>query len=548
VVSGIAYNRSLHLFDDPDWRAELRAVGSGAIDACALPNAGDVCDMTGPASPSVPSTTERLRFGIWCAAPGGDVCVHGSTLHDAAAVLHGATVTLTDETAPVVSSIGGTLVAGSGWKRGTQSLSVTATDVTGIDVSQVTGGTAPVVVADTACDSTQVTPCVTGNGTKTVNVDTTGWDDGIYPLAAVVTDAAGNANTGSPAAVARVDNTDPAAPNALQVSGGNVWSDDQSRTVSFTIPAGEVSPIVTAHFSRCTILGAGCVDEGTVSVPAGQQNGTKSKTLTLPAGTGSYQLRVALEDAAGNVGDPSQATVNVFYDPDPPAAPTFGAPSAGAAAGQYSVPVVFSAGGGAPITKSEFRVCRDTQAACTGPFTDDGTPSTAEVSLPTPGDYRLEVRVVDAAGNTSPVGFTTVTYPAVPTPTATPTVEPTVVPTVSPTVEPTPTPPPIVVKKKPSVKLTSTKLSSKGLKLDVQYESGATGTVTVRFTTKVKRKKLTITRRVALKNGRLKVTLKFKKATKGTLTLTYLGDDQYLARITKKTVKRPTSKKKAAKR
>src|SRR6185503_7506852 len=123
---------------------------------------GQAASWSSPAGAGV----NEVRIGVRCEPADSDAaCVHGASLQRATATLYSATVTVEDPKAPVAKALTGTLVAG-GWRKGTETVSVTGSDETGIDVSQVVrdGVGVPALTEDRACDFTLAAPC-SGPGT-----------------------------------------------------------------------------------------------------------------------------------------------------------------------------------------------------------------------------------------------------------------------------------------------------------------------------------------------------------------------------------------------
>jgi hypothetical protein len=205
----------------------------------------------------------------------------------------------------------GALAGEGGWLRGVQDVAFDAADNVGIARGRVEldGG----VVHDDArsCDYTRPVPC--GNGTISAQLDTRGWADGAHTLRLGAQDAAENWTW--VARTVRVDNTLPPEP-APALDGGSDWNAARTRTVTFPLPPGQAAPLVRARVRIC-VSGGACRDVGPGIQPA---RAGGSVSVEAFAGPGEYSLRVALEDAAGNVG-PAAPPLTLRFDDAAPGAP-----------------------------------------------------------------------------------------------------------------------------------------------------------------------------------------------------------------------------------
>jgi hypothetical protein len=158
------------------------------------------------------------------------------------------------------------------------------------------------------CNFAQAKPC--SDRTSQWTVPLAGLPDGRHSLTVSATDAAGN----SAAAVrdVYVDNTAP-DPVAPQVVGGDTWRRANQFEVAWTNPTNHAAPIVRAYWKICATDGT-CPSRG-------QRDGTNVQglsSLRVPA-PGEYQLRVWLEDAAGNAHEGSAViSAALRFDPEPP--------------------------------------------------------------------------------------------------------------------------------------------------------------------------------------------------------------------------------------
>lgn len=235
--------------------------------------------------------------------------------------------TLRDDVAPTVGPPGGTLLSG-GWRRGTQTLGVTAGDLGGgltrvsAEVDDGTSLQSPSACATAGGRYVRLQPCPLARGV-TWSVNTAQLPDGTRTATVRASDAGGATATRTVAF--RVDNTAPGAPRETTVTGGGSWRRTNGFVVRWANPGGQHAPIVAAGWRACR-SGDGCV--------TGQRTGvgvTDSGPIALP-GAGEWDVRLWLEDAAGNA-NPTAASLplRLRYDPDPPllrfASPDLAAPT-----------------------------------------------------------------------------------------------------------------------------------------------------------------------------------------------------------------------------
>jgi hypothetical protein len=208
--------------------------------------------------------------------------------------MYSVTVTLTEQSSPVVSGESGPLWGG-GVVWGTVPLGFQATDPSGIERLAASDNGSVGVTAQESCEFTQTVPCPQLQP-GALSVDTTRFPDGHAQVALSVSDAAGNTTvTTSPPLV--VDNNGPPAPARLTASAGDAanvvdlaWSD----------PANPPQPVTSAFAQLCQ---ATCAPAVMVS-PSG------AGQITGP-GPGSYTVRLWLLDSAGKGGPQNAATTAV---------------------------------------------------------------------------------------------------------------------------------------------------------------------------------------------------------------------------------------------
>jgi hypothetical protein len=300
VITGVTYYRDLEiaptsddlvvgLFDGNGARLETCQGTFENHYACSLPNNQAPRTVSGLAATG-------LFFGIECQLqPAEEHCLSGSPGHQlASADMYSVTVTLTEQSSPVVSGESGPLWGG-GVVWGTVPLGFQASDSSGIERLAASDNGSLGASAQESCEFTQTVPCpqLQPGG---LSVDTTRFPDGHGQVAMTVSDAAGNTTVATSPPVV-IDNNGPPAPASLTASaasGSNVvnlaWSD----------PANPPQPVASAFVQLCQ---ATCVPPVAVS-PGG------AGQITGP-GPGSYTVRLWLLDSAGKGGPQNAATTAV---------------------------------------------------------------------------------------------------------------------------------------------------------------------------------------------------------------------------------------------
>ena len=370
-------------------------------------------------------------------------CLYGlGPYPDAAIVLRSSVVTIEENTPPSVSALSVTGLA-DGWATKSSQISMSGSDQLGLRKLELLDGLTVVSTKAGACVDWSVRPCaeaeVGGGPGLSFDAALPGLASGSHELRARATDAAGNQSVSEPVTV----KVDADAPVAGGLSGGGL-SNVSTRTLAWNAPgggspitAGEVELCSTGDPSRCT----------TTSVPP-----AGPFTFDL-ASYGQASARVRLTDLAGNVGvSASEVFTLDAVAPSPPVVAVSGSNSSSRA---FAV----SHPGDADVIGYAPRLCRDNTCA---DLPRQGATGAISAQLGPPGAYRLEVVLIDAAGNMSAPGSTSFTY-AAPAPTPTP----------------TPTPPPGVLQ---SVKLATVlprKLPKKSVLVRGTVVAGSTGRITV---------------------------------------------------------------------
>jgi hypothetical protein len=231
--------------------------------------------------------------------------------------LRALTITVEDPSSPIrVGFTGGDLVAG-GWRRGSQSVGVTATDdQAGVRFGETTLDGARVGITEYPCEkafvgsewrATRMRPCLT-TVSATHTVATGSFSDGPHTLVHCATDFAANAACG-PARTVLIDNNPPAHPRAVALAGGEGWRRANDFDLGWENPdQGRGSPIAGTAWR---IVGGAGFDTG-VRFAAGRDRRSLAD-LGVPA-AGSYALQLWLRDEAGNEAPTSAVTVPLRFD------------------------------------------------------------------------------------------------------------------------------------------------------------------------------------------------------------------------------------------
>jgi hypothetical protein len=131
-------------------------------------------------------------------------CANGFSQHFGRVELNSATVTVTDEQAPQITSLSGSLFSG-GLVRGTLSGTIDGSDSSGVQYARTYVDGAQVAQQASACDFTQTAPCPASSSNQ-FSLDTSTLANGPHQIQAAVVDAAGNQILGSPIQIT-VENT-----------------------------------------------------------------------------------------------------------------------------------------------------------------------------------------------------------------------------------------------------------------------------------------------------------------------------------------------------
>ncbi len=406
TITGISYRRFLGQLGDNDVIPGLRDARGALIgnEWCQYPN-GDFSCSRGSESINVAPTdivglnTTALAFGLVCVPQAPAIsCLSSVSNEQAWFSVYSAAITIRQTTAPTLGTPSGSLLDGD-WQHGSQAVTLSsASDTSGIEHLglAIDGGVAapPSSGSVPICDFTRPKPC-RDLGASSWTLDTTSLADGQHVAAIVAQNPAAISTSTGPLGF-KVDNTPPGAPLALASSAGVDWQGSNSTHLTWALPpTGQGSPTTAAYTSICDRDGVNCGPE-TASASLTSADAAVSSTAT-----GSYTLKVRLEDAAGR--GPS-ATVPFRYSSAAPPAPTAMTSSATAWQSSQRVDVTWvpPARGAdeAPIVSGLVEVCDQDGSHCR--TAQPVGPGGGAVELPGEGPFQLRGRVVNAAGQSDP--------------------------------------------------------------------------------------------------------------------------------------------------
>lgn len=287
--------------------------GAGGFDVIAADDRTD----TGPSAFTAGFGTPRPAFEsrLLCARMEDRHCSLAAPSFSSVRAL---TLTLEDS-APPAATVGGELLA-PGWRRGALSLGYSASDAgSGVRFSETLVDGARVALTEHACAkemiagewrATRMRPCeLTRSGAH--QVATASFGDGPHELRHCTEDFAG-ARACAPGRQLLIDNTAPAAPRALSVSGGEGWRSFNEFDLAWANPEqGVASPIAGASYR---ITGPG-YDSGVRYVPGRDQSALLDLAVPAP---GEYRVGVWLRDEAGNENPAAAATAALRFDDEAP--------------------------------------------------------------------------------------------------------------------------------------------------------------------------------------------------------------------------------------
>ena len=305
------------------WAAQLfaqRANGTSELFGTAGDDAFHAygfttADLGAPGSPRVVAQLRCYRAG------GCDLATLGGATNRS----RGIELTLRDVSPPSVSASGPLVDAPGRWHRGVETVSaLAADDGSGVRAwSLLLDGAGTRSLGTEACPGDRgsyavaLQPCPTSSSAG-FEIDTSSIPDGAHTVQLCAADYGAGANVGCTSPVAlQVDNQVPLQPQGLEVVGGeDRWHSTRSFDLMWALPPQDGgSPLSAIHVRVLDARGGIAVREWTMQ-PAGRLD-----DLTVPNNPGVYTVEIWLEDAAGNIGAATTASLR-FDDRRPgPAQP-----------------------------------------------------------------------------------------------------------------------------------------------------------------------------------------------------------------------------------
>lgn len=282
------------------WAAELRARPSEQLLLGYRPQQN--CNGTGfhyraTLSLGVPAGTTQILQNVQC---GAGRCQSGASFHT-----FGATVTINDPYGPSGQITGGGLAGGT-WTGGSQDLSFSLGDHTGIKSAALAVDGGPQTPRTFPCDYTRAVPCFNQN--QAFTYETNGLPDGPHTARLTFTDAGNNA--GALERTFYVDNHPP-EPVQAAVVGGEGWRRANGFSVRWPNVEQEFAPVVRARYRLCGPTG-NCAEGFRSGKAITEISDLEASKL------GDSTLQVWLEDEAGNESDFGAATMHLRLDPEAP--------------------------------------------------------------------------------------------------------------------------------------------------------------------------------------------------------------------------------------
>jgi hypothetical protein len=196
------------------WVPEIVDANGNQLPGETCASNGD-CEISGESMHAGLDTTS-LAIELVCepAPVQLTVCGNGFSQHFARVELNSATVTVTDDQAPQITSTSGSLFT-DGLVHGTLSGTINASASSGVQYARVYVDGAQVAQQELACDFTQPAPCPASSSNQ-FSLDTSTLSDGPHQIQAAVVDAAGNQTLGSPVQIT-VENSTPTVPSPSTV-------------------------------------------------------------------------------------------------------------------------------------------------------------------------------------------------------------------------------------------------------------------------------------------------------------------------------------------
>ena len=211
TISAISIDRDLYEQGE-GWVPQIVEAGGSVLpgETCSFSASNGGCEVSGEITHPVLDTTS-LAIELVCEPeqPRVTVCGNGFSQHFARVELNSATVTLTDNQAPQITSTSGSLFT-AGLARGTITGTVDGSDNSGVQSARIYVDGTQVAQQELACDFTRPAPCPAGSSNQ-FSLDTSTLANGPHQIQAAVIDAAGNQTLAGPVQIT-VDNTTPIVP------------------------------------------------------------------------------------------------------------------------------------------------------------------------------------------------------------------------------------------------------------------------------------------------------------------------------------------------
>jgi hypothetical protein len=406
TISAISVNRDLYRQAE-GWEPQIVEADGSALPGETCSSDGD-CEISGEAIHTGLDTTS-LAIELVCepAPVHLTVCANGFSQHFGRVELNSATVTVTDNQTPQITSTSGPLFAG-GLVAGTLLGTIGGSDNSGVQYARVYVDGTQVAQQASSCDFTLPAPCPASSSSQ-FSLDTRTLSNGPHQIQAAVVDAAGNQTLASPLQV-MVDNTNPSAPTGLLVNGrgSGAWV-NQPVTITWTNPGQpQGDPISQVNWIACigretSIPASGCDVQHTQSSPLNSLSFNPAlDTAFAGQPQGSYTVFVWLQDALGNTSRADSTAISFGYQTSPPPPPTSIVVSG---RGPYTITLGAPAHP-APIVASNWTACNSV-GACTPTQTSPGLSfefepdHTPQFQRSPYGRYTVRAWLQDAAGNTS---------------------------------------------------------------------------------------------------------------------------------------------------
>jgi hypothetical protein len=217
TISAIGIDRDLYEQTDGWVPMIVDADGIGLPgETCPYNGNNGGCEVSGEALHAGLDTTS-VAIELVCDPEPAQLtaCANGFSQHDARVELNSATVTVTDDQPPQITSTSGSLFAG-GLARGSLSGTIDGSDSSGVQYARIYVDGAQVAQQALACDFTRPAPCPASSSNQ-FSLDTSTLANGTHQVQAAVLDAAGNQTLGSPVQIT-VENTAPTVPPSPPVT------------------------------------------------------------------------------------------------------------------------------------------------------------------------------------------------------------------------------------------------------------------------------------------------------------------------------------------